>query len=252
MNSDQDSNILRASQLSEIEISVSIFRKEIVKISSQMPYLSIYLLRDSLSTISAQMPDLSVLRSPLSISPELLPFKVRERSKESLFNDKPGSLVIVNSVYTETERYHTLSLNERDLNGILKDIELSLRQLIVRVSPSNPLRFPSEIDREIELRLRKKAARNTTFEFDGTFACKLNHANLSELISLITSKKLWSLFAGYFPNSDRKELIQRAKGFIELRNSDSHIHPFNQLVYLDGFAALVWFRGLINRWRKEY
>ncbi|MGY5851478.1 GmrSD restriction endonuclease domain-containing protein [Salegentibacter sp. F14] len=136
----------------------------------------------------------------------------------------------------------------KKLNDDIENVELELRDLIAeRINGKDykeivPPDVLDKVNRRIQTALRKDPSLSPE-DFNSTRP-KLEYFDLQEYNTLITSKTCWPLFEDKFKN--KQQLMSRFSQLGELRNSIRHSRNVNQVATLDGQAAIVWFKNLLN------
>lgn len=135
----------------------------------------------------------------------------------------------------------------RDLDEKIEQVELALRQKVVSAVGGDSTQLPSHIMQKVEERvqgaIRKNAALNTE-QFQSLIG-KLEFTDLRELQDTIVSKPLWPLFEPSFVS--KNTFSNKFDQLAELRNSIRHSRTVNDIVRMEGEAAILWFLQILAK-----
>ncbi len=139
-----------------------------------------------------------------------------------------------------------LSPRLRKLDADIESVELSLRKLIVQTLRDDAARLPTHIQKKIGDRLQQAVKRTPALDLDNfnSLASRLEYADLRELEDTIVTKALWGDFEVSFKSKD--QLAVRVDQMIQLRNSIRHSRQVTEIIRMDGEAAILWFRQVLE------
>jgi len=140
-----------------------------------------------------------------------------------------------------------LSLDLRELDNRVEQVELSLRSCIAKVLENDPIRLPPHIDNKLDEALQRAARKNAALDPDdfAELQAKLEFADLRELQDAITSKVCWKKFDQRFTN--KAALNTKFDQLAELRNGIRHSRTVDEITRKEGEAAILWFEQVLNR-----
>ena len=140
-----------------------------------------------------------------------------------------------------------LSPTLRDLDQKLEEIELGLRDIIVRTLNTDPDRLPPHIAQKLADKIQRAAGKDAAIDIENyhNLSSRLEFADLRELQGIIISKSLWADFEPRFVNKEttNNKFTQMA----ELRNCIRHSRSVGDVVRKEGEAAILWFRQVMQK-----
>jgi len=140
-----------------------------------------------------------------------------------------------------------LSAPLRELDRSVEETELSLRRVIVETLANDTDELPSHVARKLDESIQKAAKKNAAIDVENfhELAARLEFADLRELQEIITSKATWTQFEPRFAN---KETLDAKFGQLaELRNGIRHSRTVDEITRMEGEAAVLWFREVLNK-----
>jgi len=153
------------------------------------------------------------------------------------------------------EAIETLLIKERlDLSPPLRELdqdvektELELRQCIVSALDNNAERLPPHIAQKLSETIQKAAKKNAAIDVENfhELGARLEFADLRELQEIITSKTTWTQFEPRFAN--KETLNTKFSQLAELRNGIRHSRTVDEITRMEGEAAVLWFREVLNK-----
>ncbi len=133
-----------------------------------------------------------------------------------------------------------LALDQR-----VEDVELELRQLILRRLDDDSSLLPPHVAQKIGERMDSAARKNPSMATaHAMLESKLNYCDLRDLQEVITAKALWPRFAETL--GTKESVTARCDQLAELRNTIRHSRPMNDVTQKDGEAALTWFKQVLS------
>jgi hypothetical protein len=134
-----------------------------------------------------------------------------------------------------------------NLNDAIERVELELRAHIARALDEDPSKLPGAVKEKagqrIEGVLRRDATKSQA-SFQSIQAI-LQFADLRELEATIINGKLWAEFEPLF--GQKSVLQKRFSQLAELRNCLRHSRSVDDVVKMEGEAAVVWFERLLSQ-----
>jgi len=134
-----------------------------------------------------------------------------------------------------------LSPRLRELDESIEQIEISLRQIIVKTFDGNTAHFPPHIIQKVNERIERAAKKNAVMDIDKyqTISGMLEFFDLRELQDTIMSKAAWDHFSSRFTN--KEALLTKFGQLSELRNGIRHSRTVDDIIRKEGEAAILWF-----------
>lgn len=134
----------------------------------------------------------------------------------------------------------------REIDAQIEEVELRLRSTIATKLSNNPAALPGHIQQKISERLQKALKKNPAMNQQDyeTLSGQLEYADLRELQDVIVAKSLWLEFQPIFGSKDT--VSTRFGQLAELRNSIRHSRTVNEVTRMDGEAAILWFRQILD------
>lgn len=139
-----------------------------------------------------------------------------------------------------------LPVNLRTLDAAIEQVELTLRDIIVKAIDNQRQQLPAHLlegaDERIQRALRKNAVMSPArFQLaEGV----LEYFDLRALQDTIMSKVLWEKFADRFKN--KETLSGKFSQLAELRNSIRHSRAVDAITLKEGEAAVLWFEQVLS------
>lgn len=140
-----------------------------------------------------------------------------------------------------------LSPHLRELDKMVEQTELALRQVIVISLENDISLIPQHCQAKAEDRIKRAAQKNAAFDLDKyeTLAGMLEFFDLRELQEIITAKSAWTCFESRFTN---KEFLNTKFGQLaELRNGIRHSRTVDEITRKEGEAAVIWFKKVLEK-----
>lgn len=140
-----------------------------------------------------------------------------------------------------------LSLPLRELDQDVEKTELKLRQCIVSALDNDAEQLPPHIAQKLGETIQNAAKKNAAIDVENfhELGARLEFADLRELQEIITSKATWTQFEPRFAN--KETLNTKFDQLAELRNSIRHSRTVNRITRMEGEAAVLWFREVLNK-----
>ena len=137
-------------------------------------------------------------------------------------------------------------LDLRELDDDVERTELAIRKCIFDAIGEDPSTIPDHILQRINERIERALMRmpNPDPVFFETTKGKLEYFDLRECQELITNKAMWDRFSRLFGN---KEVLNiKFTQLAELRNTIRHSRILNDVIRMEGEAAVKWFKGILG------
>ena len=134
----------------------------------------------------------------------------------------------------------------RTLDGHLENVELALRKCLVETLGDAVGALPGNLIIKADERIQREARKNPLFDEAGyqTLGRKLEYFDLREIEAVIVNGALWPRFEARFAN--KVVLAQKFNQLAELRNSIRHSRSVTEIMRMEGEAAILWFREVLN------
>lgn len=145
-----------------------------------------------------------------------------------------------------------LSQRLRDLDAQVEEVELDLRRLIAGSLDDDVTKLPSHVRQKINGRIQAAFKRNLAIDverYQTRLASNLEYADLRELQETMTNRGLYSIFRELCPN--KTILDKYFDQLAELRNGIRHSRRVDDVTRMDGEAALLWFRRVVDKWNES-
>lgn len=140
-----------------------------------------------------------------------------------------------------------LSPTLRELDRKLEKIELNMRDMIALSLNNDPSELPDHIAKKLADKIQRAARKDAAVDIENfqNLSSRLEFADLRELQDIITSKSTWSSFESIFVNKEttNSKFTQMA----ELRNCIRHSRSVSEVVRMEGEAAIIWFRQVLQK-----
>ena len=141
--------------------------------------------------------------------------------------------------------------NLQELDKRIERVEFAIRDKIVELLDKvtdNPYKnlIPSHLQQKAEELIKKKIKKNpglNNSDFDA-FPKKLQFFDLQDCYHVISSKSLWENFAPLFKS--KENLSFKFNQLSELRNSIRHSQELDDIVKMEGNAAILWFENIFG------
>ena len=139
-----------------------------------------------------------------------------------------------------------LSPTLRELDAKIEKTELSLRKHIAETLEDKPENLPGHMLQKFNEAIQKKAKKNASIDptEQRTITDKLPFSDLRHLCEVMQSKACWSKFESKFANKDT--LSKKFDQLAELRNPIVHRRPVDEVIKLEGEAAIKWFEETLK------
>lgn len=140
----------------------------------------------------------------------------------------------------------SVSIPNRELDEAIESIELGLRMKIVAELGNETSAIPAHLVPKASERMNRMLKKDKTkiaSDYESTSAL-LEFMDFRELEAIITGKKHWSGFEQVF--GQKQILLKRFEQLSELRNSLRHSRTLDDVVKMEGEAAILWFKKLIR------
>lgn len=133
----------------------------------------------------------------------------------------------------------------RELDALIEEVELGLRELIRSSLGEDASRIPSSVSERVEERLQRALKRNAAMDSDhyATLRGQMEYFDLRELQETIVNKLLWPEFEKKL--GVKEALIGKFGQIAELRNAIRHSRSVDDVVRKEGEAAILWFRKVL-------
>ena len=133
------------------------------------------------------------------------------------------------------------------LDSRLRQVEFSLRAIIVSMLNGDPRQLPADVIDNVNKRMLQTAKKDVVRNADyyKTLNGKLEFSDLRELEQTITNKLLWPKFEARFGGKD--VLIGKFAQLANLRNPIRHCRPVDEIVRMEGEAAIIWFERVLQK-----
>lgn len=205
------------------------------------------------------LPELIASSSANQVQDILASHFISSKALDILLRDpfEPDDYIefIVERQHTIFEAIESLLIKERlDLSAPLRELdknveetELGLRRIIVKTLANDTDRLPPHIARKLDESIQKAAKKNAAIDVENfhDLDAKLEFADLRELQETITSKATWERFESRFAN--KETLNTKFDQLAELRNSIRHSRRVDKITRMEGEAAVLWFREVLNK-----
>jgi hypothetical protein len=99
-----------------------------------------------------------------------------------------------------------------------------------------------KVNEKVDRALRKDPLADQVYY--NTTEGKLEYFDLRECQQLMTTKSMWERFSGVF--SHKETMIKRYDQLAELRNTLRHARSLNDVVRMEGEAAIRWFKDILG------
>ena len=138
-----------------------------------------------------------------------------------------------------------LSPSLRVLDADIEKVEVGLRDLVSSALIDRWTEVPSHVQEQIEIRIQKDSRTNHLFDHDyaNSERGKLDFSDLRHLQTIISAKPFWQNFESKFKT--KQILEQKFKQLTDLRNGIRHAREVNNVVKMEGEAAIIWFSELL-------
>ena len=135
----------------------------------------------------------------------------------------------------------------RDLDAATEQVELALRKMVETTLGSDLSQIPSHVLQRVDERIARATKKNASLDADKfqTLSGKLEYFDLRELQDTITGKTPWPLFESRF--GTKEALAAKFDQLAELRNGIRHSRAVGEVVRMEGEAAIVWFKQVLNK-----
>jgi hypothetical protein len=140
-----------------------------------------------------------------------------------------------------------LPLQLRDLDSATEQVELTVRKMLETTLGSDLSQIPSHVLQKVDERIARATKKNASLDAEKfqTLTGKLEYFDLRELQDTITGKTPWPLFESRF--GTKEALAGKFDQLAELRNSIRHSRAVGEVVRMEGEAAIVWFKQVLNK-----
>jgi hypothetical protein len=144
-------------------------------------------------------------------------------------------------------RARELTPELRELDERIERVELSLRDLIARTVKGDQEMLPQHVITRADERIERDAHKNPAMDVSRyeALTAKFEYFDLRELKDSITSKKTWHLFERRFVN--KVTLESKFDQLSDLRNAIRHSRTVDDVVSMEGTAAILWFEGVLAK-----
>ena len=112
---------------------------------------------------------------------------------------------------------------------------------------SDASNVPQYVIQKVDERITHAAKKNAALDIERyrTLSGKLEYFDLRELQDTITSKPFWAQFESRFAN--KEELSRKFDQLADLRNGIRHSRAVSEIVRMEGEAAILWFKQVLNK-----
>ena len=139
-----------------------------------------------------------------------------------------------------------LPLQIQQLDARVEVVELGIRDAISEALEGEVTNVPGHVLKKIDERIRTATRRNPILDptLYQTLSGKLEYADLRELQDIILNRTLWSRFEGKFGSKGIIEV--RFQQVSDLRNGIRHSRTVDDIMRMEGEAALLWFEKILG------
>ena len=135
----------------------------------------------------------------------------------------------------------------RDLDAATEKVELGVRKVVETTLAGDLSQIPPHVLVKVDERIARATKKNAALDAARyqTLAGKMEYFDLRELQDTITSKLPWSKFESRF--GTKEALIAKFDQLAELRNGIRHSRDVGEVVRMEGEAAIIWFKQVLNK-----
>jgi hypothetical protein len=135
----------------------------------------------------------------------------------------------------------------RDLDAATEKIELAVRKTIEATLGGDLSQIPPHVLVKVDERIARATKKNAALDAARyqMLAGKMEYFDLRELQETITSKAPWPKFESRF--GTKEALIAKFDQLAELRNGIRHSRAVGEVVRMEGEAAIIWFKQVLNK-----
>jgi hypothetical protein len=135
----------------------------------------------------------------------------------------------------------------RDLDAATEKIELAVRKTIETTLGGDLSQIPPHVLVKVDERIARATKKNAALDAARyqMLAGKMEYFDLRELQETITSKAPWPKFESRF--GTKEALIAKFDQLAELRNGIRHSRAVGEVVRMEGEAAILWFKQVLNK-----
>lgn len=130
----------------------------------------------------------------------------------------------------------------RRLDAQIEEVELAIRDSIVRVVDGSSFIVPDGVKNIVDPRIASAAKKDPVFDatYYQTPKGMLEYFDLTHCMDVMVSKPYWPAFEERFKS--KEALMLRFRQLGELRNRIRHSRTATDIVKVDGTAAIMWFK----------
>jgi hypothetical protein len=173
-----------------------------------------------------------------------IPAKESEQ-KSSLYVLRPAGTAAAFSRFDRADECFSRRSRLADLDSRIQKIELQLRALIA--SLLNPAQLPTDVMQKVNERMLQAAKKDVArgADYYKTLPTLLEFFDLRELERTITNRALWPKFEARF--ATKEALIAKFAPLAELRNAIRHSRSMDEIMRMEGEAAIIWFERVLKK-----
>lgn len=135
----------------------------------------------------------------------------------------------------------------RELDAAIEQIELALRKRIEGTLGPATEQVPPHVLQKVDERISRATRKNAGLDAERfhTLSGRLEYFDLRELQDTITARVPWPQFESRF--GTKEALAVKFDQLAELRNGIRHSRAVGEVVRMEGEAAIVWFKQVLNK-----
>lgn len=139
-----------------------------------------------------------------------------------------------------------MSPNNRILDEKIESIELELRKLIIKQLDNNLKNLPQSVLQSANNKIKRAEKKKVTFdiEYYSSLEGILEYCDLREIHDIIMSKLIWPFFIDIFHN--KETFSSKFDQLAELRNGIRHSRTVDEIILMEGEAAIIWFDKILK------
>ncbi|MGA3267320.1 MAG: DUF262 domain-containing protein [Verrucomicrobiota bacterium] len=135
----------------------------------------------------------------------------------------------------------------RDLDAATEQVELGVRKALETTLGGDVSQIPPHVLLKVDERIARATKKNASLDAERfqTLSGKLEYFDLRELQDTITGKAPWPKFESRF--GTKEALAAKFDQLAELRNGIRHSRAVGEVVRMEGEAAILWFKQVLNK-----
>jgi hypothetical protein len=140
-----------------------------------------------------------------------------------------------------------LPLHLRELDSATELVELGIRKVIDTTLCGEWAQVPPHVQQKVDERVSRAVKKNAALDADRyqTLAGRLEYFDLRELQDTITGKTPWPAFEARF--GTKEAFAGKIDQLAELRNGIRHSRAVDEIVRMEGEAAILWFTQVLKK-----